>query len=295
MPPGGRVAFIRLRSLGDCVLTTPALEILKTFRPDLETAVVVEDRFAAVFEGNPHVGRVLSPRAAALRAWKPRLCVNFHGGPRSALMTACSGAGVRAAFGHFRFAAVYNLRIPRAQEILGAERPVHTAEHLASAMFYLGVPRREIPAATLSAQRAPAEPVAVIHPVASGPDKTWPAERFLSLAGHLREQCGLEPVFIGANASEVAPFRGFRCLSAAPLAEVKNLLARASLFIGNDSGPAHMAAALRLPVIVLFGASDPRIWGPWKAAGEAVSSPGGIASINVDRVIAAISRLRVCA
>ena len=61
LSPGARVAVIRLRSLGDCVLTTPALEILKTARPDLRIAVVVEDRFAPIFEGNPDIDEILGP------------------------------------------------------------------------------------------------------------------------------------------------------------------------------------------------------------------------------------------
>ena len=51
LAPGSRVAVVRLRSLGDCVLTTPALEILKRGRPDLRIAVVVEDRFRAGLRG----------------------------------------------------------------------------------------------------------------------------------------------------------------------------------------------------------------------------------------------------
>ena len=71
LPPGSRVAVLRLRSLGDCVLTTPALDILKRFRPDLRLAVVVEDRFRAVFEGNPDIDEILAPelvRACAASA-----------------------------------------------------------------------------------------------------------------------------------------------------------------------------------------------------------------------------------
>ena len=52
LPTGARLAIIRLRSLGDCLLTTPALEILRHSRPDLKIAVVVEDQFAPLFEGN---------------------------------------------------------------------------------------------------------------------------------------------------------------------------------------------------------------------------------------------------
>ena len=61
LPREGRAAIVRLRSLGDCVLTTPALEILKRARPDLRLAVMVEDRFRDIFEGNPDVDEILPP------------------------------------------------------------------------------------------------------------------------------------------------------------------------------------------------------------------------------------------
>src|SRR5581483_5855311 len=79
LPPDGRVAVVRLRSLGDCVLTTPALDILKRFRADLRVAVVVEDRFRAVFAGSPDIEAILPPSLPQLRRWRPTLCLNFHG------------------------------------------------------------------------------------------------------------------------------------------------------------------------------------------------------------------------
>jgi heptosyltransferase III len=288
LPPGSRVALLRLRSLGDCVLTTPALGILKRVRPDLRIAVAVEDRFRAIFEGNPDIDEILAPEVGALRRFRPALCVNLHGGTRSAWMAALSGAKWRAGFGHFRHGFVYNVRIPRAQEILGVERKVHTAEHLASAMFYLGAPMGEIPRARLEAGRAgrPA-PLAVIHPMAATPAKTWPAAGFVAVAEHLRA-AGIEPVFIGAAADDLTAFARFRVVPGAPLAEVKSLLATASLFVGNDSGPAHMAAAFGIPVVVIFSASDPDIWGPWRTAGQIVRAPA-----STEQVLAALARLRV--
>jgi lipopolysaccharide heptosyltransferase III len=154
LPPGSRVAILRLRSLGDCVLTTPALGILKRFRPDLRVAVAVEDRFRAVFEDHPDIDGIVAAEVGAVRRFRPLLCLNLHGGTRSAWMTALSGARWRAGFGHFRHGFVYNVRIPRAQEILGVDRKVHTAEHLASAMFYLGAPRCEVGRAKLGAAQA---------------------------------------------------------------------------------------------------------------------------------------------
>ena len=293
---GSRVAVLRLRSLGDCVLTTPALDILKRARPDLRLAVVVEDRFRAVFEGNPDVDTLLAPDWRALRAWRPELCLNLHGGSASARLAAVSGARRRAGFAHYRWQMLYNVRIPRAQEILGEERTVHTAEHLASAMFYLGAPRVEIPRAKLFAESRPtARPYAVIHAAAAAPDKTWRADGFLKAARHMQKALDLEPVFIAGPGDDLRAFREFRTVSGAPLAEIKSLLKGASLFIGNDSGPAHMAAAFGLPVVVVFGESDPRIWGPWRTASEVVTAKGGIQNVGVAQVIAAAARMRVLA
>jgi lipopolysaccharide heptosyltransferase III len=283
------VAVVRLRSLGDCVLTTPALDILKRSRPDLAVAVAVEECFRGVLEGSPDVAEILPPDAAAVRRFAPRLCLNLHGGTRSAWITALSGAPFRAGFAHFRNRFVYNVRIPRAQGILGVERKVHTAEHLASAMFYLGAERCEVPRAKLAADARPGAATAVIHAVAATPEKTWPAEGFLAVAAHLRAS-GIEPVFIGALGDDLSAFHSYRTVRGAPLSEVKSLLASASLFVGNDSGPAHMAAAFGIPVVAIFSASDSEIWGPWRTASAIVRAPASAAE-----VLDALARLRVAA
>ena len=292
LPHGSRVAVVRLRSLGDCVLTTPALDILKRFRPDLRISIVVEDRFRTLFENNTDIEDILPPSIGALRHWHPRLCLNLHGGTRSAWMSALSGAEHRAGFGHFRQQWIYNLSIPRAQEILGEERTVHTAEHLASAMFWLGAKTCEIPRAKLIARDVVRGNTAVIHAVAATPEKTWRADGFLAVAEHVKA-LGMEPVFIGAAADDLTPFRAFRCVVGAPLSDVKSLLAGSSFFIGNDSGPAHMAAAFGLPVVVIFGSSNPAIWGPWRTASEVVIAPGGIGQVETSQVLSALDRLRV--
>ncbi len=295
LPRGSRVAIIRLRSLGDCVLTTPALDILKRARPDLRVAVAVEDRFRAIFEGNPDVDEILAAELGAVREWRPGLCLNLHGGMRSARMTALSGAKFRVGFGHFRHPWVYNARIPTAQEILGVERTVHTAEHLASAMFWLGAARVEIPGAKLVVEgpvQRPARQFAVIHAVAATPDKTWRADGFPAVAAYLKRS-GLEPVFIGAASDNLEAFREYRRVHGAPLQEIKKLLSGASLFVGNDSGPAHMAAAFGVPVVEIFGASDAAIWGPWRTAAEVVTAPGGVSGVETAQVLEALGRLGV--
>ena len=282
--PGSRVSILRLRSLGDCVLTTPAIAILKAARPDLRLSIVVESRFAAIFAGNPDLERVVVPDLTA--AWGSELCLNLHGGSRSMGMVAASMARFRAGFAHHAGAWLYNVPVPRAQQILGEERTVHTAEHLASAMFHLGCPRGEIPRARLYAGPWTEAPKSyfVMHPFASTPQKQWPAERFVEAARSVE----LEPVVIGAPGDDFSPFQAFRCV-AGPLEQTKQVLSGAKLFLGNDSGPAHMAAAFGVPVVVLYGSSDPVVWAPWRTRAEIFT---GLQETSVAQVVAALHRLQ---
>ncbi len=295
LPRGARVAIVRLRSLGDCVLATPALRLLKAHRPDLEIAVVVEPAWAAIYAGNPDVTSILGPSMAEVWRFRPHLALNLHGGARSARLTAASRARFRAGFAHFRHQWLYNVAIPTAQEILGVRRTVHTAEHAASAMFYLGVPIAEIPRAQLFAAgpvARPRRPYAVIHPMASTAEKTWPAGRFAAIAARFASELDLEPVIIGASGDDLSAFAAFRRVRGAPLEEVKTLLGDADLFVGNDSGPAHMAAALGVPVVALFGPSDDAIWGPWRAECAVLRAPAGLRDLPVEQVLEAAARLR---
>ena len=298
------MAVIRLRSLGDCVLCTPAIALLRQARPDLDIAVVVEERFADVFD------KTLRPSVMALRAFAPDLCLNLHGGTRSARLTLLSGARFRAGFDIFK-PAIYNVSIPTAQQILGVTRRVHTAEHMACAMFFLGVPVTEVPRACMPAalgrasfvpkmpvpkmpapkMPAPKIPYSVIHPMAATAEKTWPAAGFLEVAGYLRRESGLEPVFIAGPGEDLSPFRSFRCVAGAPLAEMAGLLRDAALFIGNDSGPAHVAAAFGTPQVVFFGPSDEEIWHPWRTA-HRILKADPIQSITPAQAIEAIDALQ---
>ncbi len=290
LPSGARVAIIRNRSLGDCVLTTPAIALLKSARPDLEIALSVEARFAEVFTGNPAISQILPPDWKAVRQWHPTLCVNLHGGTRSQWITALSGARWRAGFAHHATTLAYNFKIRRAQQIMGVHRRVHTAEHLASAFFALGVPLADVPRAQLFvSQPQMTERHAVLHPFASAPEKQWPAERFAEVARYLK-LWNITPVFLAGPQDDTAPFREHAVLQGS-LSDVKSVLSNAALFVGNDSGPAHMAAAFGVPSVVLFSTSDPAIWEPWRTESEVIVAREGFDAVNVSRVIAALERL----
>jgi ADP-heptose:LPS heptosyltransferase len=272
------------------VLTTPALALLKQTRPDLEIGVMVEERFGEIFAGNPTVSQIIAPTWQALRRWRPTLCVNLHGGTRSQVMTALSGARWRAGFSHHSTTLAYNVRIPRAQRILGVHRRVHTAEQIASAFFALGVPLQLVPRGQLFASEiSMVERHAVLHPFASSPERQWPPERFAEVARYL-QLWNISPIFIAGPNDDSSPF-GCHAVLKGTLEQVKGLLANAALFIGNDSGPAHMAAAFGVPTLVLFSTSDAAIRGPWQTESEIVVTRDGLQNLTVSRVIAALERL----
>lgn len=294
--PGSHIAVIRLRSLGDCVLSTPAIHLLKQARPDVRIGVVVEDRFSDVFKNHPDISAILPPRASALRTFAPVLCLNLHGGTRSARLTLLSGARFRAGFEIFRPGWIYNTPVPTAQETLGISRRVHTAEHLASAMFYLGVPITEVPRARIEpapgrSQYAPSSPYAVIHPLAATTEKTWPSESFLELARHLERSLGLQTVFIGGPGEDLSRYSPYRTVAGPPLGEIARLMRDAAFFAGNDSGPAHVAAAFGVPQVVIFGPSDAEVWAPWRTHAEILKADGAIENITIERAMQAVDRL----
>jgi len=122
-----------------------------------------------------------------------------------------------------------------------------------------------------------------IHPFSGSPRKNWPLENYIQLTEHLKKLAPvrwiLEPGAAAPRGVEVEP-------PTEDLYELACRLARAKLYIGNDSGITHLAAAAGAPVVALFGPTDPRRWGP---RGERVRilSAGSLESIETEQVIAA--------
>jgi heptosyltransferase-2 len=115
-------------------------------------------------------------------------------------------------------------------------------------------------------------PLVLLAPgAAHGPAKRWPAARFGETAALLRKRTGAAIVVVGTAAE--APLAAEIAAAAGPetrdftgktdLAELFGLLERAAALVTNDSGPLHMANALRVPVVAVFGPTDPRATGPF--------------------------------
>ncbi len=99
------------------------------------------------------------------------------------------------------------------------------------------------------------EGFAVIHPFSGSAAKNWPLDRYRELAGRLAERM---PVYWCAGPSE--ELEG--AVRMEDLYQLASWLARARIYIGNDSGITHLAAAAGAPVVALFGPTDPSVWAP---------------------------------
>jgi len=333
-----KVLVIRLRSIGDTVLTTPSLVALRRFLPHTSIDILLEDWVAPVLDGSPLVDRVISiPRHSnAARARIARelhrtdydVVYNLHGGTTATLLARASGAKQRAGYAHYQYARLHNHVAPSPQEIWS--RPtLHSAEQQLALIGWTGVPVSDRPAtqlavtekaarsvaAKLAAHQIDSEPVALIHPAAAFETKQWPAENFARVIDEVAAR-GLKPVVIVASKEKqvldsVVQQSSARVIGLTDLSlpEVTALAARAQLFVGNDSGIAHMAAAVNTPCVVIFGSSNVAHWRPWTTNRNEVvreemkcqpchgyfcaefETPQCILRIPVERVVAAIDRL----
>lgn len=116
--------------------------------------------------------------------------------------------------------------------------------------------------AALAITPAAAEADVVIHPGSGSPRKNWPLERFEDLAARLIERGRRVRWCIGPAEEENGLAAGKDALRCDSLVELAAALAAARLYIGNDSGVTHLAAAVGCPTVALFGPTDPAVWAP---------------------------------
>ncbi|HVS20772.1 MAG TPA: glycosyltransferase family 9 protein [Pyrinomonadaceae bacterium] len=335
-----RVLVVRLRSIGDTVLTTPSLFALRRFLPHAQIDILLEDWVAPVLNGSGLVDRVVTtPReskvararvARELRAARYDVVYNLHGGTTATLLTRATGAKHRVGFEHYQYARLHNHVAPSSLEIW--QRPkLHSVEQQLALIGWTGVPVTDRPATKLAVTESAllavseklraagvgdnGESIAVIHPTAAFETKQWATEKFARVAEELAAR-GLTPVAIVSpkekqTAESLISQSSARVvgLSDLSLPEVTALASLARLFVGNDSGIAHIAAAAGAPCVVIFGSSNVAHWRPWTTQPNEVvleempcqpchgyfcaefEKPECILRVPVERVVAGIDRV----
>lgn len=289
-----RLLFVRLRSLGDTVLMTPALAAAKRM-PGWKVAVVVEEPFDDVLRGNPNLDQLFvipkrpsKPMARfrtlrqIRRSFWPDTVVDLHGGTTSALMAFLSGASERIGYAGARHAYLYNLKVPPSREVWGRNE-IHTVEHQLSPLKHVGVPVEPIPPLCVPIDPECLERVGgllekqridpgfvLIHPAAAFETKRWEAGKFAALASRLGEEGRKVVVTVGPGQESLLQEIGSQCSPAVhflPPFSIREFAALASLcglYVGNDTGTTHVAAAMGKKIVVIWGSSDFKVWHPWK-------------------------------
>ena len=292
-----RVLVVRLRSIGDTVLATPSLIALKQFLPAASVDILLEDWVAPVLEGFEHVDEVLTvggdvsrfQMARQIRRRKYDVVFNLHGGTTATFFTYASGARHRVGYKNYQYSFLYSTLLSSSSDFWGRDR-THSAEQQLALLGFVGVPVSQsqrtrlavVPAAVASLERKVTErsgkslqelgTIALVHPAAAFATKEWAAENFARIAEFLSEK-GMSVVAI-ASRKERHVLENLRSHSKVPiilfdylaLPEVTALASRSAFFIGNDSGIAHMAAAVSTPSVVIFGSSNRDHWRPWTDA-----------------------------
>jgi heptosyltransferase-3 len=306
--------------MGDCLLLTSPIRALKEEFPEFHVAVLVESRFADCFDGNPDFDEVIRvsdkySTAVRLRSRRFDATVNLHGGPTS-LAYSFLARGKRIGREHYQYSRLYHGLAPQ------AESTAHTVESTMALLRWLGVRCIEPPplrfefhpkeAARMS-ETFHGRPYVVIHPASVMATKRWAAEHFGAVARELATRNFTiavtagpgEESFAGSVARENA---GTITLLGLTIPELAELIRGARLYIGNDSGPMHLAAAVGTPTVAVWGSSDSRRWRPWSAQHRVVQnpfecnpcpgyrclvaeSPLCIESVTVDQVNAAVNEL----
>ncbi len=328
-----RVLLVRLRSIGDTVLATPSLYALKRFLPNVTVDILVEDWVAPLLSNHPHVDNVvvlerngLMARARVareLRAANYDVVYNLHGGTTATFLTRATGARHRVGFKSYQYAQLHNHQAPSPLLIWGQQK-THSVEQQLALLGWTGVPVTDRPRTQLGISTeakekidqlvTPDQKIALLHPAAAFATKQWATENFARVAEFVTER-GFVPVAIAAP-NERALLEKF-CSEASvkittldlSLPEVTALAARSQLFIGNDSGIAHIAAAVGTPAVVIFGSSNLAHWRPWNSAPaevvfeempcqpchgyfcERFEQPECILRVPLTRVTAAIDRI----
>jgi lipopolysaccharide heptosyltransferase I len=289
-----RVLIVRLSAIGDVLHGLPVLNALRDALPAAWLGWIVEGRTAELLQGHRALDEVIQvPRGwlkspatvwrlrRRLRALRIEVAIDLQGLTKSALAAWLSGArrriGPAGAEGRELSSWLNNERVePRAAHVvdryLELLRPLGI--HPVQARFDLPEPA---PAAVMAGQTLAGlglnSGFAIINPGAGWPSKLWPPDRFAQLARHLGHRRGVPSLVVWAGpqehawADEIVRASAGQARLAPPtsLVELAALCRRARLFIGSDTGPLHLAAAVGTPCVGLFGPMPAARNGPYGA------------------------------
>ncbi|MDO8730201.1 MAG: lipopolysaccharide heptosyltransferase II [Candidatus Omnitrophota bacterium] len=296
-----RILLVSVNWLGDLLFLTPAIRAVRRAYPDSFIAVLSPRRGMDFLQGNPHLNAVIPmpegrgiphlagwlPLIARLRAERFDAAFLFHRSFTRAAAVWVAGIperiGYRTAKRGWLLTTAVEMPPPDTlHKVDLLLRVVEAAGIRADGRHYdAGLRPEDAQAAGDLARELglnPSDRVVALHAGANWLLKRWPARRFAELADRLSERYGAKVLFIGGEGDRPLIERIAGEMKSRPLVsagrttfrQMGALLKHAKLLISNDSGPLHMGMAAGVPVVALFGPTDPKLTGPVNGAKAAV-------------------------
>ena len=290
-----KILLIRLRRIGDIIMTTPAVSVLREGFPQASISYVVEKPYKSLVDGNPNLDKIIALSREKtireslsvirqIRKEKYDLVLDFHGGPRASLIALFSKAklkiGYRIKYRHI----IYDIAIPRSKE----NGYFHSVENHINLVKVLGIKVNSLPPLELpQAQKEEHEKVKrivnekgldsskniILHISAGNEFRDWGVENLIQLINLLASLEGIKIILIGEeedrNVEEEilrkADHPLFSLVGMLNLRELRELISHSTLFVGSDSGPMHIAASTSTPIVAYFGPTLSAHFAPWMA------------------------------
>jgi ADP-heptose:LPS heptosyltransferase len=220
--------------------------------------------------------------AGKIRKTKYDVAFNLHGGTTAGFFVRASGAKYRVGYEDYQYNFLYNRKLSSAKDFWKQEK-THSAEQQLALLGFVGVPVEDKPKTHLTLDKKalnsieskiqnPKSKIALIHPVAAFDTKQWATENFARIADFLGERdfqiiavATLKERAILENLEKLSKV-SIKSFDALTLPEITALASQAKIFVGNDSGIAHIASAVKTPCVVIFGSSNRDHWRPWTDA-----------------------------
>lgn len=320
MPELGKILVIRGGAIGDFILTLPVLAALREQFPSVRLELLGYPRVTplALAGGLVHEARSIEAR--------PLASFFAKGGPLpTELSNYFAGFGVIVSylFDPDRIFEENVRQVSKAQFIVGPHRPSETGPLHATEAFLQPLQRLAIfdpsstpslrlpmpPGAATPLALAPEPPAAgqpaalsetddwlALHPGSGSERKNWPEEKWAALLRWLVAETNYQFLLLGGEAElervrrlgPLVPDNRLRLAQSLPLPELAWLLQQCRAFLGHDSGISHLAAAVGLKGLILWGDTQAQVWRPRSERMRIVSAPDGLAALPVDSVVAAI-------
>jgi predicted lipopolysaccharide heptosyltransferase III len=285
-----RILVSRMKFIGDVVLTTPLIRSLRDAFPGATIAYLGEKEAVSLLEHNPFLDEIIPfdfqrpvlleqmRVVRRLRSRKFTLAIDLFGNPRTALLTYLSGARVRVGPDRKGRGALYTVRIRddgKAKSAIEFHnqslRALGVTPTAARTEIFLTPAEREAGHSRVEELAGGRRRVVGIHPGATWPAKRWLAERFAGLADALVR--GGAAVVLTGGARDAGTIEEVRAASERahpavlnfPLRMLAAVIASCDVFVSNDAGPLHIAAAVGTPAVGLFGPGEENIWFPYRA------------------------------